>query len=1109
MKRSVSCLPHHSWHLALVILAAAAARTSAESPKIVRVEVEPANIELKTPFEYRQLLLIGITEEGDRLDLTRQAQFEAPAFLKMSANGQVRPTADGTGSVQFTVAGQNGSIPARVTGQKDNYEVSFTRDIMPALSRLGCNAGTCHGSAQGKNGFQLSLRGYDPQFDHRALIDDIGGRRFNRAAPERSLMLLKTSGAIPHVGGVLTHPGDPYFELIRAWITQGVKLDLNAPRVTKIEVRPEHPVLPLIGSEQQMTVWATYADGSRRDVTAEAFLTSSNTEVATVSREGVVKAVRRGETAMLARYEGNYAAASMIVMGDRSGFAWQPVPEFNYIDTLVYAKLKDVKIQPSDVCSDADFVRRLYLDLTGLPPQPETLRAFLSDPRPTKIKRDELVDKLLSSPDFVERWANKWADLLQVNRKFLGVKGAEAFRGWIKEAIATNMPYDQFCYQLLTGSGSNMANPAASYFKILRDPDLAMENTTHLFLAIRFNCNKCHDHPFERWTQSQYYTLASYFARVSRTEDPKYKGQKTDGTAVRGPLPLVEIVKDSDAGDVKNERTGQVAQPKFPFEHPGMPDAKASRREQLARWITSKDNPYFAKSYVNRVWSYLLGVGIIEPVDDIRAGNPPTNPQLLDRLAAEFMNSNFNVRELIRTICKSRTYQHAIATNKWNADDDVNYSHAIARRLPAEVLFDAIHRAAGSQSHLPGLPAGARAMQLVDSNVPVPGSFLELFGKPPRESACECERTNSMLLGPVLNLVNGPVLANALGDPANRIAKLLASEKDDAKLIEELYLAILSRLPTKQEVASGIKALQGTDADLAQLQSEKKRRQDLLDDHEKRLPGLQAAWEKTVVRAPEWSVLEPKVMKSKGAATFTWQPDNSILASGPNTTPEVYTVTAETNLTDITGIRLEVLTDSSLPSKGPGRAPGGNFVLNEFKVEFTKLDGKDKATTVKLTRPQATFSQDGFPIANAVDNNPATGWAIAPQMGRNHMAVFEVQKKFGFKEGTALTFTLNQQFAGKDHNIGKFRLSATTSKTPILLRSTTPDEIVKLIDIPAEQRTADQKGALAKHYRGIDPDLARLQRSFNDFIVPPSTRALGAQDLAWALMNSPAFLFNH
>lgn len=1097
--------------LSAFALALFASQAAAQAPKITKLEVEPKAIDLKTPFDYRQVLVTGITAAGERLDLTRDAKFEGAAFLRISPRGQARPNGDGDGTLKISAGGLTASLPAKVTGQKAPFEVSFTKDVMPALSRMGCNAGTCHGSAQGRNGFQLSLRGYDPLFDHRALIDDISGRRFNRAAPDRSLMLLKPSGGVAHVGGVLTQPGEPYYELIRNWIAQGAKLDLEKPRVIKIEVQPLHPVLPLIGSEQQMRVVATYGDRSTRDVTAEAFIVSSNTEVATVDKEGLVKSVRRGETAMLARYEGNYAAASLIVMGERGGFVWQPVQEFNYVDNLVYEKLKEVKIQPSGVCTDADFIRRLYLDLTGLPPEPELVRAFLADKRDSKLKRDELVDKLVGGPEFVDHWSNKWADLLQVNRKFLGVPGVEAFRGYIKQAVAKNMPYDKFCYELLTGSGSNMANPAASYFKILRDPDQAMENTTHLFLAIRFNCNKCHDHPFERWTQNQYYTLTSYFAQVSRTEDPKFKGQKTEGTAVRGPLPLVEIIKDSTAGDVKNERTGQTALPKFPFEHASMPDAKESRRTQLAKWITSKDNPYFAKSYVNRVWSYLLGVGIIEPVDDIRAGNPPTNPKLLDRLSEEFMKSNFDVQALIKTICKSRTYQHSIATNKWNADDDQNYSHAIARRLPAEVLYDTIHRAVGSQSKLPGLPPGSRAVQLVDSNAQGSGVFLELFGKPARESACECERSNSMLLGPVLNLVNGPVLADALRDPANRIAKLLASEKDDSKLIDELYLAILCRAPTEKEKAIGIAALQGNEADFADLQTEKARRRALLDEHEKRVPGLQAAWEQSVARTPIWTVIEPKDLKSTGGATFTVQPDKSILVGGKLTTPDVYKITTHTNLMGITGVRLEVLADPSLPANGPGRANNGNFVLSEFKVDFTKLDaGKEKPKPAKLTRPQATFSQDQFPIANAIDNNPQTGWAIANQFGKNQIAVFEVQNKFGFKEGTAVTFTLNHAYqTAKDHNIGKFRISVTTAKPPVLIQGAADETITKLLNVPAEQRTPEQKTTLSNYYRSIDQDLGRLQRSFNEFIVPASPRALGAQDVAWALLNSPAFLFNH
>jgi hypothetical protein len=1076
--------------------------------KLVKLEVAPTAIELKTPFEYRQLLLTGVLENGDRVDVTRLAKITGPAVVKINERGLVRPVADGKGELKYTFDGKSGVIPVKISGQTAPYEVSFVRDVMPTLSRMGCNLGTCHGSAQGKNGFQLSLRGYDPVFDHRALVDDIGGRRFNRAAPERSLMLMKPTGVVPHVGGVLTQPGEPNYELLRKWIAQGVKIDLNAPRVKKIEVSPASTVIPLPGMRQQLTVWATYENGDKRDVSAEAFLDSSNIEVTTMDKQGVVTAVRRGETAVLARFEGSYAAATIIVMGDRSAFAWKQTPTYNYLDDLVYAKLKSVKILPSDVCSDSDFLRRLYLDLTGLPPEPEAVKSFLSDPAPSKQKREKLIDTLVGSTDFVDHWANKWADLLQVNRKFLGTEGAEAFRKYIRESIASNKPYNKMCYELLTGSGSNVDHPAAAYFKILRDPDAAMENTTHLFMAVRFNCNKCHDHPFERWTQNQYYELSAYFTQISRREDPKFKGRKTEGTAVRGALPLVEIIEDGKSGEIKNERTGQNAVASFPFIHPGTPKVEGSRREQLAKWITSKDNPYFAKSYVNRMWSYLLGVGIIEPVDDIRAGNPPTNPQLLDKLTDEFIKSDFNVQQLIKTICKSRTYQHSIATNDWNKDDDVNYSHAIARRLSAEVLFDAIHRTSGSQSKIPGLPPGTRAVMTVDSSVKVAGSFLELLGRPPRESSCECERSNAMQLGPVLSLLTGPILNDAIRDPSNRIAKIVAAEKDDRRVVEEIYLAILSRKPNAKEVEVGIEAMRGNEDEFARLSAELKRRQDAVAAYEKLLPGVIARFEETATRIPTWVPLEPTAMKSLGKATFTKNKDLSILVSGPNVSPETYILAFDTNMPNITGLRLEVLPDKALPAQGPGRAPNGNFVVQELKVDFVKQGSKDKAKPVKLVRPQATFAQDTFPVANLIDNNLQTGWAIAPQFGKPQVAVFEVQGKLGSAEGTTLNVSLVQNY-GTEHTLGKFRISVTNSKPPVQLQGTVPENIAAIVDIPKDKRTPAQQTELVNYVRSLDQELARLQRAVSDYPVPPGPRVLGAQDLAWALMNSPAFLFNH
>jgi hypothetical protein len=1087
---------------------AAAQERLPDGAKIVRLETQPASITLKSPFEYRQLLVTGYLESGERIDVTRMvhvAKDASPAVI--SPRGIIRPEKDGAGSLKLTLADQSVTVPVTVSGQKQQPDVSFVRDVMPVISRLGCNAGTCHGSQQGKNGFKLSLRGYDPLFDHQALTDDGEGRRFNRAAPDRSLMLLKPSGGVAHVGGVLTQPGEPYYQLIKSWIANGVKLDLSVPRVTGIEISPKASVLPMPGMKQQMAVMATYSDGSTRDVSAEAFVESSNTEVATADKQGLITAVRRGEATVLARYEGAYTAGALVVMGDRRGFAWKDVAEFNYIDQLVDEKLKQVKIFPSDVCTDTEFIRRVYLDLTGQPPAANEVRAFLADKRPTRAKRDELVDKLIGSPDYIEYWTNKWGDLLQVNRKYLGENGATALRKWIREAVASNMAYDKFAYAILTASGSTADNPPASYFKILREPGAVMENTTQLFLAVRFNCNKCHDHPFERWTQDQYYQLASFFAQVARKPDPRFKDQKVGGTDVEGATPLVEIISDQSTGDVKHERTGAISKPAFPYKYGSFPATDLSRREQLARWVTAKENPYFAKSYVNRLWSYLLGVGIIEPVDDIRAGNPPSNPKLLDKLTAEFIKSGFNAREITRVICKSRVYQQSITPNKWNQDDDINYSHALARRLPAEALYDAIHRATGAVTRLTGMPEGVRAVQQIDSKVEAPSGFLDVFGRPPRESACECERSASLMLGPVLNLINGPVVADAIKDPDNRITKLLAAEKDDAKVVEELFFSILCRPPTKGEIESGVQALRGEGDEFVRMAAEHEKAKNELAAYEKQLPDRQAHWEKGIKLTP-WTVLVPEQLKSAAGTTLAKQADGSVLASGKNPYPETYTVTTSTKEGKITAIRLEVLSDAKLPSKGPGRAPNGNFVLNEFVLKAGPSNDPAKSKALVFQRAFADYSQESHGVEGAIDGKPETGWAVEGKTGSNHIAVFELREPVASPNGSTLTFTLDQRYEGKHHNIGRFRLSVTSAKLPITLDAF-PEAVVKALGTPPEKRTPEQKTELTKYYRALDTELARLEQEAASHPMPVDKRLLGAQDLAWALINSPAFLFNH
>ena len=1084
--------------LAAPALAAPKEKLPAEA-KIVSLEAQPNDVTLTTKYAYAQVLVTAQLANGDRLDVTRMAEAAVSGDLaSVSPTGVVRGKTDGDGQITYQVGGQSLAVPLKVSGQQADYNTSFVRDVMPSLSKMGCNAGTCHGSLNGKNGFKLSLRGYDPLYDHRSLSDDIASRRINRAAPEQSLMLLKPSGVIPHVGGVVTQPGQPYYELVRSWIGGGVKLDLDSPRVAKIEIFPKNPIVPMPGMTQQMRILATYGDGVIRDVTLEAFIDSGNTDVAEPDKLGLISVVRRGEAPILARYEGSYTATTITVMGDRSGYEWKDVPANNFVDELVYNKLKVVKSVPSELSSDAEFIRRASLDLIGLPPTSEQVRLFVADQRDTKVKRDELVDRLLGNGDYIELWTNKWADLLQVNRKFLGEQGSFALRDWIKQAVASNMPYDKFVYSVLTASGSTLDNPPAAYYKVLRTPEEVMENTTQLFLGVRFNCNHCHDHPFERWTQGQYYHLAAYFAQVGRKEDPSAAGKTIGGTAVEGGKPLVEDVFDTGSGEVLDGATGKPSPPGFPFQHQDLAAATASRRVQLAKWVTSKENQYFSKSYVNRLWGYLFGRGIIEPIDDIRAGNPATNPELLERLTKEFVDSGFDMQHMLRVICKSRTYQLSIVTNKWNADDDINFSHAIARRLPAEVLYDTIARATGSVSRLPGVPAGFRAAQLPDVGLTLPSGFFEVFGRPARESACECERSNGMMLGPVMTLVNGPTIAEAISDSANDITKLVAAEPDDAKVVDELFVRILSRPATQSEIETGVTVLHAAGEDTAKLQTE-------LTALQAKLDAQQAAWEATQTSLA-WTELEPGEMTSSMNATFAKQPDRSVLVEGPSA-KGTYTLKFDTELATVTAIRLELLADAKLPSNGPGRGPNGNLVLSELKVTGAPKADPAKVMPLSLTRATADFSQEAFPVVGAVDGNPATGWALSPQLGKNHTAIFDVKEDVNFPGGTSLTLVVDQQYDDL-HTLGKFRISVTGSKRPANSQPL-PAKIAEILALAPDARNDAQKTELAQYHRSLDPTWVSLNLVVATSVEQQkSQRLTGAQDLAWALINSPSFLFN-
>ncbi len=791
--------------LLVAALSPAHAASKAVAGRFLELRVAPAAIILDNARDARKIIVSGRTPDGFWVDLTDRAAYTpAAALVSRDKDGYLHPLKPGKTSLTVTVAGRTVSVPVTVKSAA-NPPVSFVRDVMPVLAKTSCNAGLCHGAAKGKNGFKLSLRGYDPDYDYHALIDDVSGRRFNRAQPRESLMLLKPTQGAAHQGGLVFEENSRYYALLYRWIAEGVKSDSGTmQRANRIEVFPDAPKLSLPGQTQNLVVIAHFPDRSNRDVTREAVFTSTMPETATVTPDGKVTGVRRGEASVLVRYEGNYAADGITVIGDRTGYKWAPQPQLSYIDKFVDAKLQRIKAIPSGLCTDSEFIRRVNLDIVGIPPTPEAVRAFLTDRAPTQAKRAKLIDRLLESSDYVENWTNKWSDLLSVNRKFLGERGTWKFRNWIREQVADNRPYNEFVAEILTASGSSYEHPAAAYWRVARDTGTATENVTQLFLGIRFSCNKCHDHPFERWTQSQYYEFAANFARIG------YKPGMAEGD---------EAVYERPAGEVTHLRTGKVMTAGFPYDFNSRRTKGDTRREALAGWLTSASNPYFAKSFANRIWSYFLGRGIIDPVDDIRSSNPAVNPELLDTLTSDFIKHDFDTRYLIRTICGSRTYQASIKTNVWNVDDKTNFSHAQPRRLTAEQLVDSLSRATGSVPRYPGVPIGYRAVQLPDSTVAA-GGFLDLFGRPPRESPCECERSSTVSLGQALNLINGPTIANSIVDTTGRIHKMMKLNPDGKTIVEELFLSTLCRLPTGLELTQTLPLFQPSPKSVRDIQNE-------------------------------------------------------------------------------------------------------------------------------------------------------------------------------------------------------------------------------------------------------------------------------------------------
>jgi hypothetical protein len=760
------------------------------------LSVEPAQVALAHAEDAQRLAVTGSWSDGSIRDLTREVKFASSdaAVAAVSPQGIVTPRGTGSATIQITGLGPGLAVPVTVKGNAIR-PVSFANDVMPILAKAGCNSGACHGSASGKKGFKISLRGYDPASDYVTLTRGTDARRLSLNDPAHSLLVLKPTGRVPHEGGKRFPAKGAYARTLERWIAEGAASDLaGAPKLVGLDVYPAFRTFHRPGLQQQLLVTARFSDGSRRDVTGDARFSSNNDAAADVDEQGLVKMANKGEAAVMVRYGDKLAVSTIVVLQHDPSFVWTNPPENNYIDRLINAKLRRMEIQPSEPATDAELLRRVYYDVIGLPPSAAEVRAFLGDSRTDK--RERVIDALLERPEHAEFWALKWADLLKIRFDLMGDKGTWGMYRWLRDSVAANKPFDRFVREIVAAEGSCAQNPAANYWRVFQDPNEASEATVQVFLGIRLLCAKCHDHPFEKWVQKDYYGMAAFFTQVSR------KGGRRQGDLV--------VFRSQAAARAGHPKTGEVLDPKYLDAQSVAVSSEKDARQLLADWMTRKDNPFLARATVNRLWSHLFGRGIIDPVDDIRSSNPAVNEPLLDALARDFVAHDFDVRHILRTMLRSRTYQLSARVNKYNAEDQRNFSHAIPRRLSAEQLLDTLSRATGIRENFQARYAGAgtvalpvggvRAGQLPDKQLTA--ELLELFGRPKGESTCACERHEEASMTQALHLINGRSVSRRLGDPNGRVALLVKTPKiTDREIIETLYLTAVCRLPNTEEMA--------------------------------------------------------------------------------------------------------------------------------------------------------------------------------------------------------------------------------------------------------------------------------------------------------------------
>ncbi|MGL6076291.1 MAG: DUF1549 domain-containing protein [Fimbriiglobus sp.] len=760
------------------------------------IRVFPSKIEIFGSDDAPQIHVTG--DQGARqIDLTSTTNYTVTdaKVATIDQAGRITPKANGSTVITALFQGKSAQLSVTVKRMDTAQPINFHNTIEPILTKLSCNSGGCHGKIAGQNGFRLSLLGFDSEFDYMTLVKESRGRRMLPSAPDQSLFLLKTTGQVPHGGGKKTEVGSEEYKVLRRWIASGMPYGQPTdPKITKVVVSPESRVLDR-NSRQQLVVHAHYTDGRVEDVTRRAQYESNETEVATVNETGIVSTLgTTGQAAVMVRFSGLVTVFQTAIPRPGNAAAFD-FPAKTLVDQHTAKKWRELNIAPSELCSDEQFIRRVSLDIAATLPNAEQVRAFVADKDPAK--RDKLVDKLLETPEYAYFFANKWADVLRVKRRAQAERasGTFSFHTWIREAIASDKPYNDFVREVLCAIGDEAKTPPTVWYKEVTTPEQFVDDVSQVFLGQRLACAQCHHHPYEKWSQDDYWGLASFFGRVGK------KQIATPGRQINNQQSPPLVIYTKSSGTVTNKRTNKPAPMKPLDAEPAEVSGDDDPRELLADWMTSPKNPFFAKAVANRYWAHFFGRGIVDPLDDMRVTNPPSNPELLEALAQEFVAKKYSFKELIRTICKSRTYQLSSTPNETNTGDKQSYARYYPKRLGAEVLFDAVTKVTETSANFNGVPrdrhAPSRAIMLPDESFN--SYFLDVLGRPQRISACECERVNEASLAMTLHLLNSQEVQDKLSAGNGRAERLARDPRPDSEKLDDLFLLAVGKTPSAEQ----------------------------------------------------------------------------------------------------------------------------------------------------------------------------------------------------------------------------------------------------------------------------------------------------------------------